>query len=227
MWVWKVTAPTISRRKLSRSSVSQSWPMKWTTVSVNHQIPNIGNAYWLTPWCGDTLVFLSTPPFNVCRVLESLILILVFVLFHTSVFLFRILLSGCLDRLESASMCCLNNPTNVGQHWSQHPQNLPPQKRDWVKLTETHGETHEHTHTHTNTQKRDWVKSTETHADADDWHSCDISTENRLVSGVGDNNSGAGKKDSQCRLCTIGGRHQPLFGNIFVISNHTNGGGHV
>ena len=47
MWVWKVTAPTISRRKLSRSSVSQSWPMKWTTVSVNHQIPNIGNAYWL------------------------------------------------------------------------------------------------------------------------------------------------------------------------------------
>ena len=163
---------------------------------------HIGNAYWLTPWGGCPRVLINTTFQCLWCTVESDFDPCLCTFSRFSISLQNTFVSGCLDRLESASMCCLNNPTNVGQHWSRHPQNLPPQKRDWVK-------------------------STETHADADDWHSCDISTENRLVSGVGDNNSGAGKKDSQCRLCTIGGRHQPLFGNIFVISNHTNGGGHV
>ena len=111
---------------------------------------------------------------------------------HFSISLQNTFVSGCLDRLETASMCCLNNPTNVGQHWSQHPQNLPPQKRDWVKLTETHGETHEHTHTHTNTQKRDWVKSTETPADGSHTVMSSTSTKNLLVSGVDKISSCAG-----------------------------------
>ena len=197
MWVWKVTAPTISRRKLSRSSVSQSWPMKWTTVSVNHQIPNIGNAYWLVRWhrggCPRVLInstfqclsCTGESHFDPCLCTFS----------HFSISLQNTFVSGCLDRLETASMCCLNNPTNVGQHWSQHPQNLPPQKKrlgqvNWNTWWNTW--THTHTHTHTNTQKRDWVKSTETHADGSHTVVSSTSTENLLVSGVDKISSCAG-----------------------------------